>query len=142
CGKRSMRFVSLEWSVLISAARCWSSQKPGPPMASSSSAARAVRRSGSKVITDPGELGPDLLELRVERLLLCLRQGIRLAEGPAVLRAGRKSTRIRHKGVRVAPIASSAGGSGKPPPWVGGGWLGPRETGGPKPPLPRVCAQQ
>src|SRR5438094_3641336 len=37
-------------------------------MRCSSWARRAVSASGSKVITDPGELGPDLLELLLERL--------------------------------------------------------------------------
>ena len=36
-------------------------------MASSSSATRAFSASGSKVITDPGKLGPDFLQLLVER---------------------------------------------------------------------------
>src|SRR5437588_9408338 len=52
-----------ECSVEILAARSWSSQKPGSPISRSSSASRAASASGSKVITDPGELGPDLLEL-------------------------------------------------------------------------------
>src|SRR5947209_17578628 len=63
-----------ECSVEILAARSWSSQKPGSPISRSSSASRAASASGSKVITDPGELGPDLLEL--------LRQGYgRLGHG-------------------------------------------------------------
>jgi hypothetical protein len=37
-------------------------------MAFSSSTRRAARPSGSKVITDPGKLGPDLLQALVERL--------------------------------------------------------------------------
>jgi hypothetical protein len=37
-------------------------------MAASSSAVRLLSLSGSKVITDPGELDPHLLELLVERL--------------------------------------------------------------------------
>jgi hypothetical protein len=37
-------------------------------MAFSSSAPRLARPSGSKVITDPGELGPDLLEALIEAL--------------------------------------------------------------------------
>src|SRR5918994_6103540 len=49
------------------AARCWSSQNPGSPIAASSSTMRACRESGSKVITDPVELGPDLLELLLQR---------------------------------------------------------------------------
>src|SRR3970282_3045867 len=55
-------------SVEIRAAPAWSSQKPGAPIASSSSSRRRARRSGSKVITDPGELGPDLLEALIEAL--------------------------------------------------------------------------
>jgi hypothetical protein len=39
-------------------------------MASSSSARRRVSASGSKVITDPGELGPDLLEALIEAALV------------------------------------------------------------------------
>ena len=57
-------------SVEIFAAFDWSSQKPGAPMASSSSARRRVSASGSKVITDPGELGPDLLEALIEAALV------------------------------------------------------------------------
>src|SRR5205823_13088767 len=44
----------------------WSFQKPGSFIVCSSSACRIVRRSGSKVITDPVELDPDLLELLPE----------------------------------------------------------------------------
>src|SRR5690349_7583102 len=54
------------------AASCWSSQKPGAPMASSSSAWRAVSASGSKVLTNPVELGSELLELLREWLLALL----------------------------------------------------------------------
>ena len=36
-------------------------------MASSSPATRAFSASGSKVITDPGKLGPDFLQLLVKR---------------------------------------------------------------------------
>jgi hypothetical protein len=36
------------------------------PMESSSSARRALRASGSKVITDPVQLGPDLLHLSLK----------------------------------------------------------------------------
>ena len=54
------------------AASAWSSQNPGAPIASSSSPRRRVSRSGSKVITDPGELGPDLLQSLVERLAVDL----------------------------------------------------------------------
>src|SRR6266508_3336298 len=50
------------------AARSWSSQKPGSPIWASNSCRRAASASGSKVITDPGELGPDFLQLIVERL--------------------------------------------------------------------------
>src|SRR5438093_8732624 len=50
------------------AARSMSSLNPGSPIRCSSSARRAVSASGSKVITDPGQLGPDLLELLLERL--------------------------------------------------------------------------
>ena len=51
----------------IFAAAPWSSQKPGSPMRASSSATRSRSVTGSKVITDPGELGPDLLELLLGR---------------------------------------------------------------------------
>src|SRR5262249_9484444 len=44
----------------------WSFQKPGSLISRSSSARRAASRSGSKVITDPVELGPDLLELLLQ----------------------------------------------------------------------------
>ena len=49
-------------SVDTFCARFWSSQKPGALITSSSSVRRTCRLSGSKVLTDPGELGPDLLE--------------------------------------------------------------------------------
>src|SRR5918996_2292499 len=52
----------------MAAAARESSQKPGSPMRASSSRTRSATRSGSKVITDPGELGPDLLELSLQRL--------------------------------------------------------------------------
>ena len=44
----------------------------GAPMAASSSAARVVSASGSKVLTDPGKLGPELLELVGERDVDCV----------------------------------------------------------------------
>src|SRR5262249_3093738 len=43
---------------------------PGAESSRSSSSRRAASASGSKVITDPGELGPDLLELLGERLVV------------------------------------------------------------------------
>src|SRR3954452_14142864 len=61
-----MRFVSRACSAETCAACCCSSQKPGRPSSSSSSATRDLTRSGSKVTTDPVELGPDLLQLIVE----------------------------------------------------------------------------
>src|SRR5919108_4053288 len=69
-------------SVDTFAARSWSSQKPGSPISRSSSACRAASASGSKVITDPGELGPDLLELLLQRDDR-LGHGPILATGPA-----------------------------------------------------------
>src|SRR3990170_5486577 len=71
-------------SVEIRAAPVWSSQKPGAPIASSSSSRRRARPSGSKVITDPGELGPDLLEALIEALR-------RLGHAPKRSRAVRRS---------------------------------------------------
>src|SRR5919201_6793380 len=62
----SRRRVKRACSDEIAAARFWSSQKPGSPIASSSSAIRTLSASGSKVITDPAELGPDLLHLSLE----------------------------------------------------------------------------
>src|SRR6478672_3823475 len=53
-------------------ALAWSSQNPGAPISFSSSARRAASASGSKVITDPGELGPDLLHALVEWLAVGL----------------------------------------------------------------------
>jgi hypothetical protein len=50
----------------MAAAACWSFQKPGAPIRASSSAARCSRASGSKVITDPVELGPDPLQALVK----------------------------------------------------------------------------
>src|SRR5947207_2255522 len=46
---------------------CWSFQNPGSFISLSSSARRAAKRAGSKVLTDPVELGPDLLELFLQR---------------------------------------------------------------------------
>src|SRR5215204_591277 len=53
-------------SAETAAARCWSFQKPGAESWPSSSLSRAESESGSKVITDPAELGPDLLELLIQ----------------------------------------------------------------------------
>ena len=58
---------SRECSVETRSRVRWSSQKPGSPSSCSSSATRVATASGSKVITNPGELGSDLLELLVER---------------------------------------------------------------------------
>src|SRR3989440_9950313 len=58
-----MRACSFE----IFAARPWSAQKRGPPIPCSSSASRAARAAGSKVIAAPAKLGPDLLELLRQR---------------------------------------------------------------------------
>src|SRR3954452_24925021 len=74
----------------MSAARSWSSQKPGAPICSSSCARRAASASGSKVITDPRQAGSDLLELRFERL------GVLVGHAPMVAKpawAGRESAR-------------------------------------------------
>src|SRR5262245_47814904 len=60
------RRATRECSVERRWASCWSSQKPGSLIWPSSSASRRSSRSGSKVITDPAELGPDLLELILE----------------------------------------------------------------------------
>src|SRR5262245_7651928 len=61
----------------------WSSQNPGAPIVSSSSVRRRARPSGSKVITDPGELGPDLLETLVERLAVNLGHAAMVPGPPA-----------------------------------------------------------
>src|SRR5829696_4427381 len=53
-------------SAETAAACCWSSQKPGAESSPSSWLSRAESESGSKVITDPAELGPDLLELLLQ----------------------------------------------------------------------------
>jgi hypothetical protein len=44
-------------------------------MRASRSATRTLSESGSKVITDPGELGPDLLQALVERLAVYVGHG-------------------------------------------------------------------
>src|ERR671930_236040 len=75
------------------AAVCWSSQKPGADIWASSSAARAASESGSKVITDPGELGPDLLQLLVERLRLLGHVGGSYRSAPL---KNRRALRARH----------------------------------------------
>src|SRR6266566_2862742 len=64
------RFATRECSVEIFCALSWSFQKPGSLIARSSSARRCSSRSGSKVITDPAELGPDLLELLLQRAVV------------------------------------------------------------------------
>src|SRR6266540_4287091 len=51
-------------------------------MRASSSVRRAASASGSKVITDPGQLGPDLLELLLERLRVFLGHVPMVAEAP------------------------------------------------------------
>ena len=71
-----------ECSVEMRVALAWSSQNPGAPIASSSSTRRVARRSGSKVITDPGELGPDLLQALVERLAVYVGHGAKRTEVP------------------------------------------------------------
>src|SRR5262249_28260917 len=62
-------------SVEIFCARSWSFQKPGSLSSCSSLARRCSSAAGSKVITDPVELGPDLFELLLERSL-CLGHGL------------------------------------------------------------------
>ena len=57
------------------AARLWSSQKPGAFIAASSSTSRFSSETGSKVLTDPVELGPELFELVGEWLLLFFEHG-------------------------------------------------------------------
>src|SRR5213078_2001931 len=56
-----------ECSAETAAACCWSSQNPGCASSVSSSASRDLSRSGSKVTTDPVELGPDPFELLLQR---------------------------------------------------------------------------
>src|SRR2546423_12894846 len=100
-------------SVEIRAARSWSSQKPGSPISFSSSARRALSVSGSKVITDPGELGPDLLELLLQRLC-------GLAHAPGRVAGGDEGaaarctfdlllTRLRHSMRRRLPGRAAGG---------------------------------
>src|SRR6476469_2979237 len=80
----------------------WSSQNPGAPMASSSSARRCARPSGSKVITDPGELGPDLLQTLVERLALEFGH-------PSSLDARQVGSRVREEARRgMSPLRGGA----------------------------------
>src|SRR5438034_6625327 len=93
------------------AARCWSSQKPGLPSSCSSSATRFSSDSGSKVITDPGKLGADLLELLLEgggrrlvshRATMVAARAWRLVPADAVgTRAG--GARRRLQGIFTAP---------------------------------------
>src|SRR2546429_1358319 len=65
-----MRFATRACSADTAAACCWSSQKPGCASSCSSSASRVLSRSGSKVTTDPVELGPDPFELLLKREFL------------------------------------------------------------------------
>src|SRR5438876_11444783 len=97
-----------ECSVEIWAARCWSSQKPGAPIAPSSSAARASRRSGSKVITDPGKLGPDLPELFFERLIGGVGHPDRLS-GRHVELSADHAPRVRSPAHSFAPVTDPNG---------------------------------
>src|SRR5438132_11802685 len=65
-----MRFATRACSADTAAACCWSSQKPGCASSCSSSASRVLSRSGSKVTTDPVQLGPDPFELLLKREFL------------------------------------------------------------------------
>src|SRR5207248_10900105 len=65
-----MRFATRACSADTAAACCWSSQKPGCASSCSSSASRVLSRSGSKVTTDPDQLGPDPFELLLKREFL------------------------------------------------------------------------
>src|SRR5436190_16442148 len=65
-----MRFATRACSADTAAACCWSSQNPGCPSSCSSSASRVLSRSGSKVTTDPVQLGPDPCELLLKREFL------------------------------------------------------------------------
>src|SRR5690349_16995946 len=56
-------------------------------MPSSSSERRAASASGSKVITDPGQPGSDLLELLAQRLVVLLGHGAMVAAATGALRA-------------------------------------------------------
>ena len=60
-------FATRECSVEILSARSWSFQKPGSLSARLELGDACLREAGSKVITDPGELDPDLVELLLER---------------------------------------------------------------------------
>src|SRR6476646_7113387 len=90
-----MRRASRDCSVETEAACCWSSQKPGRPISCSSSAIRCFRPSGSKVITDPVELDPDLLQLLSEWLLLSLGHMAIVAGAPGASRYERRKLRPR-----------------------------------------------
>ena len=63
---------------------------------------RCFRLSGSKVITDPVELDPDLLQLLGERLLLLLL-------GHAGMVAGRLADAPRHQAARQSYAVAGAG---------------------------------
>src|SRR5687768_9602589 len=73
-------------SVETCAARAWSSQKPGSFISVSSSPRRAVSAAGSKVITDPREAGPDLLQTFGEA-------AVRLGHPEDASEGGRRSPR-------------------------------------------------
>src|SRR5213079_704333 len=95
---RSSRLASRACSDETAAARCWSSQNPGCPSSSSSSASRVLSRSGSKVTTDPVELGPDLLQLLLDRELAFV--GHRGADGTGGCRQGVPAAAARPRSVR------------------------------------------
>src|SRR5258708_21858243 len=63
-------------------------------MAASSSALRMVSLAGSKVLTDPGKLGPELLELLVERESLFLGHRAMVAVARLTLAACRASASL------------------------------------------------
>src|SRR5439155_10816783 len=65
--KPSSRRETRACSAETAAARLWSSQKPGALICCSSSSARPSSDAGSKVLPDPVELGPELVELLRER---------------------------------------------------------------------------
>src|SRR4051812_1380945 len=73
-------------SELSFAARCWSFQKSGCESSCSSSSTRAFSATGSKVTTDPVQLGPDLLDLFLHGSLLLV------GHEPRLSTASRQST--------------------------------------------------
>src|SRR5919198_406784 len=84
-------------------ARCWSAQKSGLASSSSSWRRRSFSGGTSKVTTGPVELGPDLLELLLQRLFSGLGHGGGMLAPPAEPALDRAQPRQRLRRVALPP---------------------------------------